>query len=196
MQSQTEWVVDVYSKGLVNDTTKVNIEPAKTFVFIWSIFENMTKQQVFSGESLVFQEYKDWLDALNYDRLKRQISNSHNLAKVESIKGDLVENIFTSFNHFHQKYQKDQTAFLDYLYNQNTKQVQKERAKFEDFMKVFNKDRIQDKMYFLFFVTKRIRNKFFHGIKKPIEVSKDHKEFEKASDYMISVVALIDEYPN
>jgi len=72
--------------------------------------------------------------------------------------------------------------------------VQKERKKFEDFMTVFDKDKIQDKMYFLFFITKRIRNKFFHGIKNPIEVSKDYKAFEKANSYMISIIALIDEY--
>ena len=61
-------------------------------------------------------------------------------------------------------------------------------------MKIIDNTKIQSKICFLFFITKRIRNKFFHGIKSIGQVSQDHKEFDMSSEYLISIISLIENY--
>lgn len=188
--SITEWVVTTYTK---NYDKKCNLESAKNFTFIWSLFENMAKQRIFTGETLKYDEFLTWVDSLIVERLPIGISITdpitHNV--IDNI---LIRNIDKAFNHFYQKYLKDNDGFINLLYNQEILQVSKEKIKFEDFMKIIDNTKIQSKICFLFFITKRIRNKFFHGIKSIGQVSQDHKEFDMSSEYLISIISLIENY--
>jgi hypothetical protein len=187
--SITEWVVANYS----NTDKDINLEAAKNFTFIWSLFENMAKQRIFTGETLKFDEFFEWVDSLIIEKIPTGISITDSVTG-NFIDNNLIENINKSFNHFYQKYSQNNKGFLDLLYNQEISQVLKEKMKFEEYIKNIDKANIKNKICFLFFITKRIRNKFFHGIKSIGQVSKDYKEFEKSSEYLISIISLIENY--
>lgn len=163
-ETTTEWVISTYTN---NEAIKEgNLEPAKNFVFIWSLFEHISKREkVFSGESLKFAEFQKWSNSLIFESNlgKVTLKNPRN-GKVISKR--MIEKIDKSFNHFYQKYNSDKNEFIKVLYNQNTPQVNKEKEKFISFVDSMDNKKIQDKIIFLFFVAKRMRNKFFYGIKE------------------------------
>lgn len=63
-----------------------------------------------------------------------------------------------------------------------------------NFVKSLKKQNIMDKIIFLFHIAKRMRNKFFHGIKKVGEIISEQKEFEKINRYLVSIISLIEHY--
>lgn len=190
--SVTEWVIDTYTK---KSDEEINLEPSKNFTFIWSLFEAFSKQSIFSQENLVNQEFIDWINSLTITTTTMGIRIS-NMPLQNTIDENLVEKIQSSFNHFYQLYLNDTIAFVNKLYNQNIKQVEREKNKFNDFMSTFDKNLVKHKMIFLYFIAKRMRNKFFHGIKSISDVSNDHKEFEKISEFLIPIISLIEDYKN
>lgn len=188
--SVTEWVIDAYTKDI---DSEVNLESAKNFTFVWVIFENMAKKRIFSEEALKFEEFFNWVNTLEIVGVPNAMSITDSVTG-NKIEDHLIKGIHASFNHFYQKYLNDSSAFTNLLYNQDIPQVLKEKKRFTEFMETIDRFKIQDKISFLFFITKRIRNKFLHGIKSISQVSKDHKEFEKASKYLIAIISLIEKY--
>lgn len=191
-ETTTEWVINTYTNNKAN--WEDNLEPAKNFAFIWNLFEHMSKREkVFSSEYLKFEEFKEWSNSLIFENNTGKMSLK-NPKNGKEISKRLIDKIDKSFNHFYQKFNNDKNEFISILYNQDTPQVNKEKEKFIIFVDSMNNKKIQDKIVFLFFVTKRMRNKFFHGIKKIDQVSKDHKEFECSNQYLISIIELIGNY--
>ena len=191
-ETTTEWVINTYANNKTNK--EINLEPAKNFVFIWNLFENMSKgEEVFLSQFLKFDEFQEWTNCLIFENNMGKITLK-NPRNGKEISKRLIDKIDKSFNHFFQKYDSDKNEFISVLYNQDTPQVNKEKEKFISFADGMNKQIIQDKIMFLFFVTKRMRNKFFHGIKSKDQVSKDHKEFENCNQYLISIIELIGDY--
>lgn len=148
--SITEWVISTYTR---NTSKEINLEPAKNFSFIWSLFEHMAKQRIFAGELLTYDEFFTWVNSLKVEELSNEISitDSETGNKIDK---ELIKNIDNAYNHFYQKYCKNKIMFVDFLYNQSTTQVIKEKAKFEEFMIINGMNNIQNKICFLFFIIK------------------------------------------
>lgn len=189
-ETTTDWVINIYTNKI---NEKVNLEPAKNFVFIWSLFEYMSKRNIFSSMYLRYSEFKAWADSLIFKNNRGKIT-LQNPKNGKEINKRLIDNIDKAFNHFFQRYNNDKNEFISILYNQNLRQVDEEKNKFINFINEMDKHKIQDKIIFLFFVVKRMRNKFFHGIKEIDQVSKDYKEFECSNKYLISIIELIGNY--
>ncbi|MDN4600669.1 MULTISPECIES: hypothetical protein [Paenibacillus] len=187
--SVTQWVIEMYTK----EEQDLNLESAKNFSFVWSLFEHMSKGAIFQGDNLPASEFLAWINSLQIQYENGNLTIINTEARKD-ISGDLVSNIYKSFNHFYQKYENDSEGFIELLYAQSITPVIKEKERFIAFMQVCDKSKMQDKIYFLFFIAKRMRNKFFHGIKSIGEVSRDHKEFERISEYLISIISLFEDY--
>jgi len=187
--SVTQWVITKYTEN----NEDLNLEPAKNFSFVWSLFEHMSKGFIFQEDSLKFAEFLGWANALQIHSENGRLIITDTRSQ-KSISGELVDNIHRSFNHFYQKYTKNNQSFIDLIFNQNTPQVTKEKNRFIEFMQECDKSKMQHKISFLYFIAKRMRNKFFHGIKSISQVSEDHKEFEKICEYLIAVISLFEDY--
>ncbi|QFK71670.1 hypothetical protein F7984_10735 [Pradoshia sp. D12] len=184
--SITEWVLSTYN------TDDNGLEEAKNFAFIWSLFENQSNTKIFS-DKMKFSEFKLWVNTLDI----KQASVGLIIRDVQSgneISGNLVDEINRSFNHFYQKYLSDNNLFLNTLYNQVDKFTLSNKASFEGFAKSLRKNDIRDKILFLFIIAKRMRNKFFHGIKKIGDIKSDQREFKKINGYLIAIISLIENY--
>lgn len=185
--SITEWVINTYN------TEEYELEEAKNFVFIWSIFENQSRSRIFSTDQLKMREFKVWNNNL---LLTSNITGLFikDLKSGNEISGDLVNEINKSFNHFYQRYKKDDQVFLDTLFNQTDSYTLIAKKSFKNFAKSIKQNNIKDKILFLFLVAKRMRNKFFHGIKNINDIKTDQKEFGKINAYLISIISLIENY--
>ncbi|PDZ28252.1 hypothetical protein CON85_12250 [Bacillus toyonensis] len=184
--SITEWVLSTYN------TDSNGLEEAKNFVFIWSLFENQSSENVFS-DKMKFSEFKLWVNTLDI----KQESVGLVIRDVQTgneINSNLVDEINKSFNHFYQKYSSDESLFLNTLFNQADEFTLSNKASFVRFAKSLRKNDIRDKILFLFFIAKRMRNKFFHGIKNIGDIKSDHKEFKKINGYLIAIISLIENY--
>lgn len=184
----TDWVMDTY---LNNQNDEIDLEPAKNFTFVWSVFENFSKNHIFSGHTMINQEFINWAKALNLDSLPTTIKES-NLNK--EIDREHIQNIDKAFNHFYQKFTADTHAFITVLYNQEIIQVEREKDKFIEFKNDLDDKNVIDEIIFLYFISKRMRNKFFHRIKSIVDVSKDKKEFNKINEYLMAIIGLIEDY--
>lgn len=184
--SITEWVLNTYN------TQDKSLEAAKNFTFIWSLFENQSREKIFDSNMRI-SEFKLWVDKLEIKRnavgLVIEDIENHNY-----ISGELIDNIDKAFNHFYQKYNKNKEEFSVLLFNQTDEQTQRAKNYFEGFAESMDRTKIQSKVIFLFYIAKRMRNKFFHGIKSIGEVKEHSKEFEKISGYLISIISLIENY--
>lgn len=184
--SITEWVLETYN------TDDNGLEEAKNFTFIWSLFENQSRPRIFR-DKMYFNEFKKWVNNLDI----KQESMGLLIRDVKSdneISGNLVNGIHKAFNHFYQKYKNDDKLFVNTLFNQLDEYTQRNKESFERFTKSFKVDDIRDKILFLFLIAKRMRNKFFHGIKNIGDIKRDHKEFQKINKYLISIISLLEKY--
>lgn len=184
--SITEWVLKTYS------TDENGLEEAKNFAFIWSLFENQSSTSIFTG-NMKISEFANWVKNLDIKQESFGLLIKDVNTKKE-ISGNLVDNINKSFNHFHQKFLNNENLFLNTLFNQSDKHTIKNKANFEKIAKSLNKTDIRDKILFLFIIAKRMRNKFFHGIKEIDGIKSDHKEFKKINGYLIAILSLIENY--
>lgn len=187
LMSITEWVLQTYN------AQNSGLEEAKNFTFIWSLFENHSRGSIFKSNNMRISDFEAWVNSLDIKTDKFSLviedKNSNN-----SISNGLIDNINKSFNHFYQKYDKDKEVFLNLVFNQNDAMTQRAKGYFKTFAESMDKTRIQSKIIFLFYIAKRMRNKFFHGIKSIEDVKQDSKEFEKISGYLISIISLIEKY--
>lgn len=102
--SITEWVLSTYN------TNDQGLEEAKNFTFIWSLFENQSRTSIFATDTMKISEFKAWNNKLDI----KQKSNGLVIKDVKTgneISGKLVDEINKSFNHFYQKYMKDDIYF-------------------------------------------------------------------------------------
>ena len=183
--TETEWIVRQYLYQSNNSEMDLNLEDAKNFVFIWSLFESQ------SHEILNVKKFEEWAKNLkirNRDFKTEIVNNRLN----NTIYGELVESVDKSFNHFYQKYKNDPENFINYLYNQDIKNVNMEKSEFIRFTTDMDDKNKTHKIIFLFFISKRIRNKFFHGVKCIADVSREHKEFELINKFLISISSLLE----
>lgn len=101
--SITEWVLNTYN------TQDKGLEAAKNFTFIWSLFENQSREKIFDSNMRI-SEFKLWVDKLKIKRnavgLVIEDIENHNY-----ISGELIDNIDKAFNHFYQKYNKKKYDF-------------------------------------------------------------------------------------
>lgn len=188
--SISEWVINQYTK---NNTQNLNLESAKNFTFIWCIFEKFSRDNIFSSSTLINNEFINWAKLL---KVERSISGIKliNCSQQNQIDMELVNNIHKVCNYFYQLYIKDKSDFVNVLYNQSDERVQREKKQFDRFMSNFKSEFIQDKIIFLYFIAKRMRNKFFHGIKSIDDISKDYKKFDMISEFLIAIISLIENY--
>ncbi|OAK17203.1 hypothetical protein CN554_13125 [Bacillus wiedmannii] len=184
--SITEWVLETYN------TDDNGLEEAKNFTFIWSLFENQSSKNIFT-DKMQFSKFKLWVNKLDIKRESVGILIRDEQSGNE-INGNLVDAINKSFNHFYQKYKNNEKLFLDTLFNQRDEYTLSSKKLFERLAKSININNIRDKILFLFLVAKRMRNKFFHGIKNIGDIKSDHKEFKKINEYLISIISLIETY--
>ncbi len=184
--SITEWVLSTYN------TDNNGLEEAKNFAFIWSLFENQSSKNIFS-DKMKFSEFKIWANTLD---IKQEVDGMHikDVQTGNEISGSLVDEINKSFNHFYQKYSSDDNIFLNTLFNQGDSFTLSSKASFVKFTKSLKTNDIRDKILFLFIIAKRMRNKFFHGIKNIGDIKSDHKEFKKINGYLIAIISLIENY--
>ncbi|MEK4171334.1 hypothetical protein [Lysinibacillus sp. Y5S-8] len=185
--SITEWVLQTYN------AQNSGLEEAKNFTFIWSLFENHSRGSIFKSDNMRISDFEAWVNSLDIktDKFSLVIEDKKS---NNSISNGLIDNINKSFNHFYQKYDKDKEVFLNLVFNQNDAMTQKAKGYFKTFAESMDKTRIQSKIIYLFYIAKRMRNKFFHGIKSIEDVKQDSKEFEKISGYLISIISLIEKY--
>ncbi|ADU29403.1 hypothetical protein [Evansella cellulosilytica] len=182
--SVTEWVLYRYNS---DDN---GLEEAKNFVFIWGLFESQLKNVIGNLNTL---DFKSWGTSLEITQETIGIVITE--PRTENcINGKLVDDINKAFNHFYQLYINDAHKFINHLYNQADNNTQKAKARFLDFAMTFNKRDIRDKIVFLFHIAKRMRNKFFHGIKNIGEILNEQKEFSKINVYLIAILSLIEQY--
>ncbi len=183
--SVTQWVYNTYSSD------EKGLQESKNFVFVWSLFENQVKNTI--GNDFSISAFDSWVQALEINQEQNGISIKEPSTE-NYIERELIRYINDAFNHFYQKYTKDNAQFINYLYNQPDNLTQKAKTKFIDFVTSFDKKNIRDKIIFLFHISKRIRNKFFHGIKNIGEIKSEQKEFEKINGYLIAILSLIEQY--
>ncbi|RFB44456.1 hypothetical protein [Bacillus sp. dmp10] len=184
--SITEWVLSTYN------TDNGGLEEAKNFTFIWSLFENQSSKSIFT-DKMKFSEFELWVNKLDIKRESVGLLIRDKQSGNE-IGGNLVDGINKSFNHFYQKYKSDNKLFLDTLFNQRDKYTLASKKHFEGLAKSIKTNDIRGKVLFLFPIAKRMRNKFFHGIKNIEDIKSDHKEFKKINEYLISIISLIETY--
>ena len=186
MGSVTEWVLCKYN------SEEEGLQESKNFVFIWNLFENQSKDIIFTSD-LKLVEFKNWVKSLIVRRDIIGICICE-ATTGNSISGNLLNNIDKAFNHFFQLYKKDSNKFLDTLFNQTDGITQNSKARFQQFSESLNISDIKDKIVFLFMIAKRMRNKFFHGIKSIGDIKSDQKHFKKINEYLIAIISLIEEY--
>lgn len=188
--SIAQWVIDTYLNGERNEVVK--LEAAKNFTFIWCLFEHIAGKDIFSSEGLKVDEFFNWISSLEirgeFDGVV--IVNPKNNCMID---GELVNYINNAFEHFYNMYKKDEDKFIEQLYREDIPMVRKEKDKFKTFSMGLDNNDIRNKIYFLFFVSKRMRNNFFHGIKKTYQVSQDSEEFKKSGEYLIAIMSLLDD---
>lgn len=184
--SITEWVLSTYN------TDNSGLEEAKNFTFIWSLFENQSSKRIFT-DKMKFDKFELWVKNLDIKQESVGLLIRDEQSGNE-ISGNLVDGINKSFNHFYQKYKNNNKLFLDTLFNQGDKYTLSSKKHFEGLAKSIKTNDIRDKILFLFLIAKRIRNKFFHGIKNIGDIKSDHKEFKKINEYLISIISLIETY--
>ncbi|MFD5853163.1 hypothetical protein ACFWGC_23715 [Cytobacillus pseudoceanisediminis] len=182
--SVTQWVYNTYSSD------EKGLQESRNFVFVWSLFENQIKN--FTG-NLRTSSFDKWVQTLEIKQEQNGISIKEPSTE-NYIENELIGYINKAFNHFYQKYTNDNKQFLNHLYNQTDDQTQDAKTRFQDFLTSFDKKNIRDKIIFLFHISKRIRNKFFHGIKNIDEITSEQKEFEKINGYLIAILSLIEQY--
>lgn len=184
--SITEWVLKTYN------TDENGLEEAKNFVFIWNLFENQSSNNIFS-DKMRFSEYKTWVNTLE---VKQETLGLviRDLETGNEINGNLVNGIHKSFNHFYQKYLNNENLFLNTLFNQADAPTIASKTSFERFAKSLKRNDIRDKILFLFIIAKRMRNKFFHGIKNIGDIKSDATEFKKVNGYLIAILSLLENY--
>lgn len=185
--SVTEWVLKVFDSKEGED-----LEEAKNFVFIWNLFENQSSEKIFTN-GLKIEEFKNWAKNLKIINTRTSIS-LHDEQTENTIDKNLIENIDNAFNYFHQEYMKSNDDFTDKLFDQSIPSVQNDLNRFKDFYQSIDTKDIRDKIIFLFFVAKRMRNKFFHGIKQIGEIKDDQKKFKKINEYLIAIISLLESY--
>lgn len=182
--SVTEWIYNKYSSD------ENGLQESKNFVLIWGLFESQIKSCIGNLRS---SDFVSWVQVLEIKKERNGISikepSTHKYINTE-----LIGYINNAFNHFFQKYTNDRDKFIDHLYNQTDSQTQKAKKEFMDFVKSLNKQNIKDKIIFLFHIARRMRNKFFHGIKKVGEIISEQKEFEKINRYLVSIISLIEHF--
>ncbi len=182
--SVTQWVYNTYNSD------EKGLQQSKNFVFIWGLFENQLNNTI---GKLNIPNFDLWVQDLEISQGQNGMSikepNTENY-----IEGELIGYINKAFNHFYQKYTNDTVQFINHLFNQTDKQTQQAKTKFMDFTNLFNKKSIRDKIIFLFHIARRMRNKFFHGIKNIGEIKTEQKEFEKVNGYLVAIISLIEQY--
>ncbi|MED3794441.1 hypothetical protein P4571_18590 [Niallia alba] len=182
--SVTKWVYEQY------ESNEKGLKHSSHFVLIWGLFENQLNNTI---SKLDIQNFNLWVQNLEITQGQNGMSiKEPNTEKY--IDSELIGYINKAFNHFYQKYTNDSVKFINHLYNQTDKQTQQAKTKFYDFTTSFNKKNIRDKIIFLFHIARRMRNKFFHGIKKIEEIKTEQKEFEKVNGYLIAIITLIEQY--
>ncbi len=182
--SVTEWVIQRYNSN------EKGLEESKNFVFIWSLFECQIKNVI---SNLNTSDFKTWVGKL-------EITQEHNGISIKEpntenyIDGELIDNINKAFNHFHQLYTNDSNNFINHVFNQTDRYTNDAKIRFLNFVNSFDKKNTKDKIVFLFHIAKRMRNKFFHGIKNIGGIKNEQKEFKKINEYLISILSLIEQY--
>lgn len=182
--SVTEWVYQKYS------TDEKGLQESKNFVFIWSLFESQIKKSI---GSLDLSDIVSWVQVIEIKQEQNGISIK-DPSSDNYIEKELIDYINKAFNHFYQQYLNDSEKFINHLYNQTDKQTEKAKTRFTDFVTSFDKKDIRDKIVFLFHIAKRMRNKFFHGVKNIGDIMSEQKEFEKINGYLVAIISLIEQY--
>lgn len=182
--SVTEWIYNTYNSD------EKGLKESKNFVFVWGLFENQIKNTI---GTLYTSDFNSWVQVLEIKQELTGISiKEPNTGKYIDTK--LIDYINKAFNHFYQKYTNDSEKFINHLYNQTDKQTENAKARFLDFVASMDNKNIRDKIVFLFHIAKRMRNKFFHGIKEIGDIIDEQKEFEKINGYLVSIISLIEQY--
>lgn len=184
--SVTEWVLTTYR------SSDKDLEESKNLIFIWGLFENQFKN--YKG-NLDSSNFKSWMDSLDITQQPHGICIEEP-TRQNSIDGKLVADVNKAFNHFYQLYINDSDKFINHVYNQTDRETQNAKARFLSFVTSidFDKRDIRDKFVFLFHIAKRMRNKFFHGVKLIGEIKSEQREFKKINEYLIAVLSLIEKY--
>lgn len=182
--SVTEWVLNTYNSD------ENGLEESKNFAFIWSLFESQVNNSI---GNLRTDNFEIWTQNL----LVTQEQNGISIKEPDtenSIDGNLIDYINKAFNHFNQKYTNDNSQFTNHLFNRTDRLTQDAKTRFLNYTNSLNKRDIRDKIVFLFHIAKRMRNKFFHGIKNIGEIKSEQIEFKKINEYLISILSLVEQY--